>query len=64
MKASELKDLTAEELLKKEKDLKEEMFNLRFQHSTGQLDNTARLKQVKKDIARIETVLRLKALSK
>jgi large subunit ribosomal protein L29 len=64
MKAGELKDLTAEELLKKEKDLKEEMFNLRFQHSTGQLDNTARLKQVKKDIARIETVLRLKALSK
>ena len=64
MKASELKDLTAEELLKKEKDLKEEMFNLRFQHSTGQLDNTARLKQVRKDIARIETVLRLKALSK
>jgi large subunit ribosomal protein L29 len=64
MKAGELKDLTAEELLKKEKDLKEEMFNLRFQHSTGQLDNTARLKQVRKDIARIETVLRLKALSK
>jgi large subunit ribosomal protein L29 len=64
MKAGELKDLTAEELLKKKKDLKEEMFNLRFQHSTGQLDNTARLKQVRKDIARIETVLRLKALSK
>jgi large subunit ribosomal protein L29 len=64
MKAGELKDLTAEELLKKKKDLKEEMFNLRFQHSTGQLDNTSRLKQVKKDIARIETVLRLKTLSK
>jgi large subunit ribosomal protein L29 len=64
MKAGELKDLTAEELLKKKKDLKEEMFNLRFQHSTGQLDNTARLRQVRKDIARIETVLRLKALSK
>lgn len=64
MKAGELRDLTAEELLKKKKDLKEEMFNLRFQHSTGQLDNTARLRQVRKDIARIETVLRLKTLSK
>jgi large subunit ribosomal protein L29 len=64
MKASELKELTAEELLKRERDLKEEMFNLRFQHSTGQLDNTARLKQVKKDIARLETVLRQKALNK
>jgi len=64
MKARELKELTAEELLKKEKELKEEIFNLRFQHSTGQLDNTARLKQVKKDIARVETILRLKALNK
>lgn len=64
MKARELKELTAEELLKKEKELKEEIFNLRFQHSTGQLDNTARLKQVKKDIARVETVLRQKALDK
>jgi len=64
MKARELKELTAEELLKKEKELKEEIFNLRFQHSTGQLDNTARLKQVKKDIARVETVLRQKAWAK
>ena len=64
MKARELKELTAEELLKMEKELKEEIFNLRFQHSTGQLDNTARLKQVKKDIARLETTLRQKALNK
>jgi large subunit ribosomal protein L29 len=64
MKARELRDLTAEELLKKKKDLKEEIFNLRFQHSTGQLDNTARLKQVKKEIAKLETVLREKALNK
>ncbi len=64
MKARELKELTAEELLKKEKELKEEIFNLRFQHSTGQLDNTARLKLVKKDIARLESVLRQKALNK
>jgi large subunit ribosomal protein L29 len=64
MKARELKELTAEELRKREKDLKEEIFNLRFQHSTGQLDNTARLRQVKKDIARVETVLRQKALNR
>ena len=64
MKARELKELTAEELLKKEKDLKEELFNLRFQHSTGQLDNTARLKHVKKDVARLETLLRQKALNR
>ena len=64
MRAREIKELTAEELLKREKELKEEIFNLRFQHSTGQLDNTARLKQIKKDIARVETVLRQKALNK
>jgi len=63
MKARELNELTAEELRKREKDLKEEIFNLRFQHSTGQLDNTARLRQVKKDIARVETVLRQKVLN-
>ena len=61
MKAKELRDLTAEELLKREKDLKEEVFNLRFRHSTGQLENTSRMKLVKKDIARIETVLHEKA---
>lgn len=57
MKAKELKELTNEELLKKMKDFKEELFNLRFQHSTGQLDNTGRLGFLKMDIARIETVL-------
>jgi large subunit ribosomal protein L29 len=56
--------LTPEELLKKKKDLKEEMFNLRFQHSTGQLDNTARVRMVRKDVAKLETVLREKALNK
>jgi large subunit ribosomal protein L29 len=64
MKARELRDLTPEELLKKKKDLKEEMFNLRFQHSTGQLDNTARVRMVRKDVAKLETVLREKALNK
>lgn len=60
MKGRELRDLTREELLKKKKDAKEELFNLRFQHSTGQLENTARLKLLKRDVARIETVLREK----
>lgn len=62
MKARELRDLTKEELLKKKKDFKEEIFNLRFQHSTGQLENTARMKLLKRDIARIEMALREKEL--
>lgn len=63
MKAKELKDLTVEELLKKKKDFKEEMFNLRFQHSTGQLENTARMNVLKRDVARIETIIREKELN-
>ncbi len=63
MKGKDLKELTREELLKKEKDAKEELFNLRFQHSTGQLENTARLKLLKKDVARIETILSQKELN-
>lgn len=63
MKAKEMKELTKEELLKKKKDLKEELFNLRFQHSTGQLENTARMKLLKKDVARIETFVRQKELN-
>jgi large subunit ribosomal protein L29 len=62
MKAREMSELTREELLKKRKDLKEEMFNLRFQHSTGQLENTARMKVLKKDVARLDTVLRQQEL--
>jgi large subunit ribosomal protein L29 len=57
MKAKELKELTKEELAKKKRDVKEELFNLRFQHSTAQLENTARMNTLKKDVARIETVL-------
>jgi large subunit ribosomal protein L29 len=64
MKGRELHELTSEELLKKKTDLKEEGFNLRFQHSTGQLENTARIKITRKDLARIETVLRKKELNK
>jgi large subunit ribosomal protein L29 len=64
MKVKELNELTVEELTKKEKDCHEELFNLRFQHSTGQLDNTARLKVLKHDIARIETILSARAQQK
>ena len=60
MKAVDLRDLTLEELGTKLKELSEELFNLSFQHSSQQLDNTARLGQAKKDLARIKTVLREK----
>ena len=58
MKASEIRDMSVEELNEKLTGLKEELFNLRFQLAVNQLENTARLKAVKKDIARIKTVLR------
>lgn len=58
MKASEIKDMSVEEMNEKLADLKDELFRLRFQLAVNQLDNTARLKAVKKDIARIKTVLR------
>jgi large subunit ribosomal protein L29 len=48
------------ELRQKEKDLTAELFNLRFQHATGQLENTERLPQVRKDLARVKTVIRQK----
>jgi large subunit ribosomal protein L29 len=60
VKAQELKDMSEAELRQKEKDLTAELFNLRFQHATGQLENTERLPQVRKDIARVKTVLRQK----
>jgi large subunit ribosomal protein L29 len=58
MKTSEIRDLSAEELREKLNEMTEEQFNLRFQHGTGQLENTMRLGAVKRDIARIKTVLR------
>ena len=61
MKAKELRELTPEELAKRKKDLKEEVFNLRFQHSTGQLENTSRMRLLRKDLARLELVLHEKA---
>ena len=57
MKASELRNLSAEELTAKLKELKAELFNLRFQHAINQLDNPTRIKAVKKDIARALTTL-------
>ena len=63
MKANELKKLGVEELQKKLAEQRQELFNLRFQMATSQLDNTARVKQVKKDIARIQTEMRARELS-
>ena len=57
MKASEFRDLSIEELEVKEKELSEALFNLKFQHATGQLDNTAQLDKTRKDIARVKTIL-------
>lgn len=58
MKAKEVKDMTAEELQTKLTSLKEELFNLRFQVATGQLDNPMRIRDVRKNIARILTIMR------
>ena len=64
MKASEIRQLTAEELNTKLNDLKAELFNLRFQLAINQLENPMRISAVKKDIARVKTVIRLNELSK
>jgi large subunit ribosomal protein L29 len=58
VKASEIRELDTASLLSKEKDLKEQVFNLRFQNAIGQLDKKSNFKLVKKDIARIKTILR------
>lgn len=63
MKSSELRDLTLEELREREKQFIEEQYNLRFQRITGQLDNTGRLRELKKDIARVKTILKEKSRS-
>ena len=58
MKIKEIRDLGAAELEARVLDLKKELFNLRFQHATNQLDNPKRISEVKKDIARIKTVIK------
>ena len=63
MKASEIKDLSMEEMLRKLDDLKEEFFNLRFQHETGQLENPQKMKQTKRDIARVKTFIKQSELN-
>ena len=63
IKASEIRELSSDDLQAKLKEARAELFNLRFQMATSQLDNTARVKQVKKDIARILTEMRARELS-
>ena len=60
MKAKELKNLSVEELAKKLDELKKDLFMLRMQHATNQLDNPMQLANVKKDIARVKTIIREK----
>ena len=62
MKANEIRDLSAEEIVVKIQDLKEELFNLRFQNATNQLDNPMSIPAVKKDIAKLKTILKEKEL--
>lgn len=61
MKARELRELSRDELVVKEKELKDQLLKLRFQHSLGQLENAMRLKNVRRDIARIKTLLHEKS---
>ncbi len=63
MRADELRNLTEAELEQKAREFKEELFNLRFQHATAQLDNPMRIKEVKRIIARIKTILRERELN-
>jgi large subunit ribosomal protein L29 len=58
MKVNEIRDLSADEQTQKLQSLKEELFNLRFQHATGQLENPMRLREVKKSIAQVKTIQR------
>ena len=62
--AKKMRDLTDEELVKKVSDYKEELFNLRFQMATGQLDNPMRIRDVKKNIARCKTVQRQREIAR
>ncbi|MGI6649924.1 MAG: 50S ribosomal protein L29 [Bacillota bacterium] len=64
MKANKLRELTDEELVRRIHDFRDELFNLRFQLATNQLDNPMRLKEVRKNIARAQTVLRERELAR
>jgi large subunit ribosomal protein L29 len=63
MKTQEIRDLTTAEIEVKIKSLKEELFNLRFQLATGQLENTARVSEARKEVARMKTVIRERELT-
>jgi large subunit ribosomal protein L29 len=58
MKASKIRELSLEEKVRKANDLKEELFNLRFQHEVGQLENSQKMKQIKREIARVKTIIK------
>ena len=60
MKMADIKSLIDDELVQKEKDCREELFNLKFQHAIGKLENTSRLRVLKKDVARIKTEQKLR----
>lgn len=60
MKAAEVRELTVEELVAKEREIELELFNLRFQQAMGQLENPARIRQLRKELARIKTIAREK----
>ncbi|AMN53162.1 MULTISPECIES: 50S ribosomal protein L29 [Stappiaceae] len=63
MKATDVRAKTLDELRSELEGLKKEQFNLRFQRATGQLENTARVRQIRRDIARIQTIMREKRVS-
>jgi large subunit ribosomal protein L29 len=64
MKSRELRELSVDELLVKEKEFREMEFNLRFKHATGQLEKTSRLGQIRRDVARVKTIIREKEASR
>lgn len=63
MKAKDLREKTSEELVQEIAQLKEQLFKLRFQHVTNQLENTAQLKSTRRDLARVETIIRERELA-
>ncbi|WP_099222923.1 MULTISPECIES: 50S ribosomal protein L29 [Listeria] len=63
MKAKDIRELSTTEIMDQEKALKEELFNLRFQLATGQLENTARIREVRKAIARMKTIVKERELA-
>jgi len=64
LKANKIKEMTSQELSEKMVELKNELFNLRFQHVTGQLENPIKMRDTKKQIARVKTIIREKELKK